>query len=174
MGIIKFIPDNFPTMKSAILALIASVALAADHGFPNDDAFHASCHMTATLTGASCADAKAKADQLIKDNVDTDSEYKGQMSIKDEGDDWIWSKRLTYNKKYTDDQLFEFTTSGSDCNVSARSKSETMSYLDNNVNYCNMWNVISRLDGFSQSSVSASKYGSNKPPSDPVKTCARY
>ena len=121
-------------MKSSIIALIATVAAAYDHGFPNDDAFHASCHMTATLTGASCADAKAKADQLIKDNVDTDSEYKGQMSIKDEGDDWIWSKRLTYNKKYTDDQLFEFTTSGSDCNITARSKSETMSYLDKSVN----------------------------------------
>ena len=159
-------------MKSALLALIATVALAADHGFPNDDAFHAKCHLTTTLSGITCADAKAKADQIIKDNIDTDSEYKGQMSIKDDGDDWIWSKRLTYNKKYTDDQLFEFTQTNGDCKVTARSKSESMSYLDNGVNYCNMWNVISRIDGFSQNTCSASDCKTT--PSDPKTTCARY
>ena len=156
-------------MKYA-LALIATTVAAYDHGFPNDDAFHASCHMNLTLSNISCADAKAKADELIKTNVDTDSQYKGQMSIHSEGDDWIWSKRLTYNKKYTDDQLFEFTQSGSDCSVAARSKSESMSYLDNGVNYCNMWNVVSRIQGFSTDTPSHCK----TIPSDPVTTCARY
>ena len=111
-------------MKSSIIALIATVAAAYDHGFPNDDAFHAHCHMTATLAGTQCTDAQAQAEQLIKDNVDTDSQYKGQMSIHSEGTGWIWSERLTYNKKYTDDQLFEFTQSGVDCQIAARSKSE--------------------------------------------------
>ena len=158
-------------MKYAF-ALLAAVATAADHGFPNDDAFHAKCHLTTTLAGTTCADAKAKADTLISTNVDTDSEYKGTMSIHSEGDDWIWSSRLTYNKKYTDDQLFEFVTSGSDCQIVARSKSESMSYLDNGVNYCNMWNVVSRIDGFSQSTVTTSDCHTT--PSDPVTTCARY
>ena len=156
-------------MKSA-LALIATAVAAADHGFPNDDAFHASCHATTTLAGTSCADAVTKANTLISSNVDTDSEYKGTMSMHSEGADWIWSSRLTYNKKYTDNQLFEFTTSGSDCQVTMRSKSVTMSYLDNGVNYCNMWNIVSRIDGFSTASASHCK----TIPSDPVTTCARY
>ena len=156
-------------MKTALALLVATVA-AADHGFPNDNTFHASCHLAATLTGISCADAKAKADTLISTNVDTDSEYKGTMGIHSEGDDWIWSTRLTYNKKYTDDQLFEFTTSGSDCAVTMRSKSESMSYLDNGVNYCNMWNVVSRIDGFTTATASSCKTEA----SDPVTTCARY
>ena len=77
-----------------------------NHGFPDDDAFHADCHMTTTLEGVTCPNSYTQANTLIKDNVDTDSKYKGQMSVKKEGtspDDWIWSQRLTYNKKYTDD-----------------------------------------------------------------------
>ena len=95
------------------------------------------------------------------------------MSIKDEGDDWIYSKRLTYNKKYTDDQLFELTTSGSDCVVKARSRSQSMSYLDNDVNFCNMWNIVSRVDGFGTYSCSHCSQHSEGP-SDPKTTCARY
>ena len=94
------------------------------------------------------------------------------MSMYQEGDDWIYSKRLTYNKKYTDDQLFEFTQSGSDCAIAARSRSESMSYLDNGVNYCNMWNIVSRIDGFSQSAATPSDCLTT--PTDPVTTCARY
>merc|ERR1711920_674319 len=135
------------TRALVALALVGSVS-ADDHGFPDDSSFHASCHLSTTLTGTSCADAKAKADDLIKNNVDTDSEYKGTMGIHSEGDDWIWSTRLTYNKKYTDDQLFEFVTSGSDCTV----------------NCCNMWNVVSRIDGFSTASASHCK----TTPSDPA------
>ena len=159
-------------MKAAFtLAAISTLTSAYHHDFPDDNSFHAHCHLSTTLTGVSCADVKSKADQLIADNVDTDTEYKGQMSINSEGDDWIWSKRLTYNKKYTDDQLFEFTTSGSDCTVAARSKSESMSYLDNGVNFCNMWNLLSRVDGWNgQYQVDDCK----TTPSDPTTTCARY
>ena len=84
--------------------------------FPGDNFYHAHCHMTTTLVGKNCTEAKEAAVKLIEDNIDTGSEYKGQMAIKNQGDDpassWIWSTRLTYNKKYTDDQLFEFTPSG--------------------------------------------------------------
>merc|ERR1711865_156106 len=173
MGIINLI-ENKLTMKST-LALIATVAVvAADHGFPRDDAFHSKCHLTATLMEGSCADAKAKAAELISSNVDTDSEYKGQMSIHSEGDDFIWSSRLTYNKKYTDDELFEFeTVMGSEhCLVTARSKSESLSYLDSGVNYCNMWNIVSRISGFTKQTLGTSDCATV--PSDPVTTCARY
>ena len=160
-------------MKTFILATVAAVSVAYNHGFPNDSAFHAGCHVDAVLTGTQCTDAVAKATQLITDNVDTDSQYKGQMSMHDSGADWIYSKRKTYNGKYTDDQLFEFSTDGANCNVAARSYSESMSYLDNNVNFCNLWNVLSRTTGFS--SYSASHCSQNDHgPSDPVTTCARY
>ena len=95
------------------------------------------------------------------------------MSIHSEGDDWIWSQRKTYNKKYTDDQLFEFTSSGSDCDFTAKSRSQAMSYLDNDVNFCNMWNIVSRIDGFGDMSVSHCSQHDHGP-SDPKTTCARY
>ena len=59
-------------MKTA-LALIVAVAAAYDHGFPDTSDTHAHCDLNATLTGVSCADAQAKADELILANVDTDS-----------------------------------------------------------------------------------------------------
>ena len=132
-------------MKTFILATVAAVSTAYNHGFPDDNAFHAGCHLDATITFTSCADAIGKATQLINMNVDTDSEYKGQMSIYDSGSDWIYSKRTTYNGKYIDDQLFEFAMDGPSCKVTARSYSESNSYLDNNVNFCNLWNVVSRI-----------------------------
>ena len=63
-------------MKTFILGAIASAAVAYHHGFPDDSSFHAGIHATASITG-SCADAKANADKIIKDNIDTGSEYKG-------------------------------------------------------------------------------------------------
>merc|ERR1712151_92647 len=107
--------------------------------------------MSTTLTGTTCSDAYTQTNTLISENIDTGSEYKGQYSVYQEADDtdpWIYSKRLTYNKKYTDDQLFEYTPTGdngSDCQVVAKSRSESLSYLDNGVNFCNMWNLLSRV-----------------------------
>ena len=137
-------------MKTFILAAITALAVADKSDFPGDSMFHAGCHMSTTLVSTTCDSFKAKAEQLIKDNVDTgDDSTKGQMSLKEDGADYIWSKRITLNKKYTDDQLFEFTQDGGDCKVSAKSRSESVSYLDNAVNFCNMWNILSRVDGFS-------------------------
>ena len=79
---------------------------------------------------------------------------------------------MTYNRKYTDDQLFDFEPTGTtSCKVTAKSRSESISMLDNGVNYCNMWNVFDALgldwsiDKVSHCSVE---------PSDPVSNCARY
>ena len=175
----------------------------APYGFPDDDTFHASCHMSVLLPSTTCVDAKAQAENLIKTNVDTGegSEYKGTMSIHNQGDDWIWSSRLTYDKKYTDDQLFEFATptatatatdidlssnidveasdasSSSSCLVTMRSRSQSLSVLDFGVNYCNLWNVVSRLSGFDSPATDSpvvSHCKAKNVPSDPVTTCARY
>ena len=154
-------------MKSA-LALIVAVATAADHDFPRDNPFHASCHLKTELDFTYCHEAKLRVEDLIKENVDTESEYAGEMSLHSEGSDWIWSQRLTYNKKYTDDQLFEFIDQKNGCVIKARSKSQSLSYLDNGVNYCNMWNVISRIDGFRHEDAEATKASHCKTiPSDP-------
>ena len=160
-------------MKTAFtLMALAAFAAADKSDFPSDSMFHAGCHMSVTLTGTTCDAFKTKAEQLIKDNVDTDSQYKGTMSLKEDGTDYIWSKRLTYNKKYTDDQLFEFATSGSDCVITAKSRSESMSYLDNSVNFCNMWNILSRVDGFSNYTCSECK--THPDAGSEASTCSRY
>ena len=60
----------------------------APHGFPEDSTFHASCHMSVLLPSTTCVDAKAQTENLIKTNIDTGgegSEYKGTMSIHDQG-----------------------------------------------------------------------------------------
>ena len=171
-------------MKLFIVTITFLVlANAYDHGFPNDDQYHAGCHMNTTLTPTTCEAAYNKTNTLISENVDTGSDYKGLYGIHsesgvptgDEPNSWIWSNRLTYNKKYTDDQMFEFTpvgvTSPDFCEVVARSRSESRSYLDNGVNFCNMWNILSRLDGWTgEYTVSNCK----TEPSDPATTCARY
>mmetsp|Transcript_4264 Transcript_4264/g.9245 ORF Transcript_4264/g.9245 Transcript_4264/m.9245 type:complete len:214 (+) Transcript_4264:112-753(+) len=154
------------------------------HGFPDDSAMHASCRLSVLLPNISCIDAKAQAKNLIETNVDTGSEFKGTMSVLDQGGDWIWSSRLTYNKKYTDDQLFEFDTTNTpptgtttSCLIKARSRSRSLSVLDYGVNYCNMWNVLSRLSGFDSPDTDpaiVSHCNSENIPVDPETTCVRY
>lgn len=169
------------------------------HGFPDDTITHASCHMSVFFPGTSCADAKAQAQHLIETNVDTGTEFRGEMSIYDQGSDWIWSMRVTYDKKYIDDQLFEFgeesdsvetlrvqkrkdgetsiSSSPSSCLVTMRSRSQSLSVLDYGVNYCSMWNVVSRIEGFDSPDTDppvVSKCNKRNIPADPVTICARY
>merc|ERR1712013_116025 len=122
MGIISFL---LLTMKTAFTLALATIVAANKSDFPSDDMFHAKCHMSTTLASTTCDSFKAKAEQLIKDNVDTESEYKGTMSLKEDGTDYIWSTRLTYNKKYTDDQLFEFVQDGGDCKTNPADTAKT-------------------------------------------------
>jgi len=171
------------------------------HGFPDDDNLHASCHMSVLFPKTSCIDAKLEAEQLIQNNVDTgigNEQFKGKMSIYDQGNNWIWTTRLTYNQKYTDDQLFVFndnndknilsssssSSSLSSCLIEMRSRSQSRSVLDYGVNYCNMWNVVSRIYGFvsedaspatnSATPVVISHCNQRNIPNDPRTTCARY
>jgi len=175
------------SLRGGDLVAAEEAAITASHGFPEDNSGHASCSLTVVLAKTSCSDAKAEAKELIATNVDVgneNEEFKGQYSIFDQGDDWIWSTRLTYDKQYTDDQLYEFSASSSSpssCQVQMSSRSQSSSYLDYSVNYCNMWNVVSRITGYDSTSpattdpsVVASCNAQQNLPTDPVTVCARY
>ena len=72
----------------------------------------------------------------IKEKNDGDEYQEGQ---------YIWSTRQTKNKKYTDDQMFEFNVDKQGCQVKGHSRSQSLSYYDYSVNYCNLWNVYNAL-----------------------------
>ena len=161
-------------MRSLITATIAAVAVASvssDCGaFPGDAWNHAGCHVDATFT-ADCATVYAAMSSIITSWNPEPLETPGYYSIKSQVEnDCIWSTRLTYNKKYTDDQLFLFSESNGTCTVTGRSRSESVSMLDNGVNYCNLWNVYQAVGGDSIVNVS----DCSVEPSNPVENCARY
>ena len=83
---------------------------------------------------------------------------------------YIWSTRTTPVAKYVDDQIFEFTQNGANCDVLAKSRSQTASYYDYDTNYCNMWNVFTELASFENLKTTKCQWV----PSDPVTTCAQY
>ena len=88
----------------------------------------------------------------------------------EEAFDYIWSTRLTKNKQYTDDQLFEFTTTFDGCSVAGHSRSESPSIYDYSVNFCNLWNVY---NGSGQKfTYTVGDCASTA--EDPTKTCAIY
>ena len=84
---------------------------------------------------------------------------------------YVWSTRLTRDKQYVDDQIFEFVTTDAGCYVTGHSKSQSPSYYDYNVNYCNMWNVY---NGTGESFGTNMQGGCPFPADDPVTVCARY
>ena len=157
-------------MKS--FALLAAVAVASKSNFPKDDAFHADCHVTATFDGISCDSLYALVDNEIRSwGSDTTSPAQGVYTLKEEAtDDYIWSTRLTKNKEYTDDQLFEFTSTNTGCVVAGHSRSQSMSYYDYSVNFCNLWNVYNGTGNAFTYSVGSCGY----PADDPATTCAIY
>ena len=160
-------------MKTFAAAAFAAIATADQSDFPADAWNHAGCHMTVTFPSASCETLYVSMDTEIRSWNPEPLDTPGYYSVYEEEDDvYIWSQRLTYNQKYMDDQLFDFADNGAGCTITAKSRSETVSMLDNCVNYCNMWNVLSRIDGFQQSTCSTSDCKTT--PSDPKTTCARY
>ena len=150
---------------------LAAIALASKSQFPKDDAFHADCHVNAQFDGKACADLFTAFDSEMRIwNDPTKSPAGGSYSVKEEtAVDYIWATRLTRDKKYTDDILFEFTTNTAGCAVTGHSRSQSMSVYDYSVNFCNQWNVYNGVGGFT---YSVGKCG--YPADDPVTTCARY
>ena len=159
-------------MKTFACAALAALAVADKKKFPRDDAFHADCHVTAQFDGISCDNLYALVDNEIRSwgSAET-SPAAGIYNLKEETlNDYIWSQRLTKNKKYTDDQLFEFVASDKGCQITGRSRSQSMSYYDYSVNFCNLWNVYNGTGN--KFTYSTGKCG--YPADDPVTTCATY
>ena len=155
-----------------ICATLAAVAFADKSDFPRFDSFHADCAVSAQFNQVSCDSLYALMDNEIRTwDSDATSPSQGVYALKEEAnDDYIWSTRLTKNKKYTDDQLFEFNTTSSGCLVSGKSRSQSHSMYDYSVNFCNLWNVFNGT-GF-EFTYSVGKCG--YPADDPVSTCAKY
>ena len=134
-------------MKTFACAALAAISMASKEGFPKDDAFHADCHVNAVFQ-ASCDQVYSKMDSDIRSyNTDETSPSQGVYTLKEESEnEYIWSTRLTKNKQYTDDQLFNFTQSDAAvCTVVGHSRSQSMSVYDYSVNFCNLWNVYNGL-----------------------------
>ena len=160
---------------AAIAAVVASANALTCADFPKDSSLHAGCHMTVTFSQFTCAQLEPKISAEIKSWATGDScaasGFPGfyNLYLETQGS-CIWSTRLTANKQYTDDQLFQFVNAGLGCQVVAKSRSQSNSYLDNGVNYCNMWNVFTGIGAFTINSVSSC----SEEPSDPKTTCFRY
>merc|ERR1712242_226789 len=119
MGIFKKLD-----MRTFAAAAFTALVSADKSDFPNDAWNHAGCHMTVTFT-TDCTVLYTSMDTEIRSWNPEPLDTPGYYSIHEEGDDYIWSDRLTYNQKYNDEQLFEFATSGSGCQVTAKSRSDT-------------------------------------------------
>ena len=158
-------------MKSFALASLAALVSADASDFPSDDSRHAYCHVNATFDGLSCDSLYALMDNEIRRwDSSTTSPSGGVYSIYEEGvDSYIWSTRLTRDGNYVDDQLFQLSATASGCYVEGHSKSESFSYYDYSVNFCNLWNVYNGVGNFSYK-IGACPF----PADDPVTTCARY
>lgn len=135
--------------KSIVIVAAALVAaVSADiSNFPSFDALHANCAMKAVYP-ESCATAYANMRATIVSWKNGDP-GKGLYDIKEEKENtYIWVTRTTPVKRYVDDIAFEFSASGSGCQVSSRSRSQSLSYYDYSTNYCNMWNPIKHSGAF--------------------------
>ena len=163
-------------MKSFAFAAIASLATADKSDFPRDTWNHCKCYLDADF-GTDCNTLYSIMLPMIASWAPEPLDTPGTYTIKETAsDDYIWSQRLTYNGKYIDDQMFEFESTGpSTCTVHGHSSSETVSMLDNAVNYCNLWNVYEGAEIVGVTTVTiGADHSCSQTPSNAVETCARY
>merc|ERR1712127_167054 len=144
--------------------------LSAD-SFPSFDSLHANCAMQTTIA-ASCADTYAALGKTVA-SPSWDPAH-GLYAVHQEVENKsIWVTRTTPTKHYVDDIEFVLTDSGSSCSVSAKSRSETLSYYDYDTNYCYMYNVF-KSSGVSFSPVTTSECKWVPAPADVEATCNKY
>ena len=156
-------------MKSFVAVLLLVLVAADKSDFPKFDPMHANCAMSCTFVGRTCDWTYDKLNTVIKSF--TPGPANGEYQIYEEAeDDYIWSNRTTPVHKYVDDQLFEVFTNGENCDVKAKSRSQTTSIYDYDTNFCNMWNVLNGTDTITNLSV----YDCAYPASDPATTCLQY
>ena len=151
-------------------ATLAAVATAAASDFPRFDSMHAHCQMNVKFVYTSCAVLYAELDDEIRSWANGDPSN-GLMAVKEEElYTYIWSTRTTPVAHYIDDQIFELTQNGHDCDVLAKSRSQTTSLYDYDTNYCNMWNVLNSIGGMTSLTTKDCAWV----PDSAVETCAIY
>ena len=148
--------------------------LVGTQAFPEFDSFHAHCAMRVTMPTASCQQAFNSMKDAVQDwkpEPKAGGTYKMWDAIELE---YFWATRTTASGKYVDDIEFEFFGNPANfreqgCTVSAKSRSQSLSFYDYNTNYCNMWNVfkVVRDSGMSFES-SECKWA----PKDPQTACS--
>ena len=143
-------------MKFTIAALVATVA-AKKSDFPTGTFGHAHCKATSTVNGT-CAQTFANFEDSVMNRADPS---KGHYTLKEEANlDYIWGTRLGAGGKYTDDVMWEFKDVNGGCQVSGSSRSQSLSLLDYNTNYCNIYNVF-RMSGMTYTSLATTSCSYN-------------
>ena len=157
-------------MRTIITAALAAVSQAAESDFPKFDSLHAGCQISSTYSNTACDTIYTMIDAEVRSFATADP-AKGQYALYEESEpDYVWSTRRTSGGKYVDDQIFELTQNGNNCDVLAKSRSQSHSYYDYDTNYCNMWNVMNAVGGMGPISRKHCTFY----PSKPEETCLEY
>ena len=158
-------------MNFSIAALLA-VASASKSSFPSFDSFHAHCELQ-TVFEAPCDSVLSSLETTATTFTDPAS---GLYELKeDSAADYFWVTRTTPVKKYVDDILFqtEGASVNGGCKITAKSRSQTLSYYDYETNYCNMYNVF-RASGVTFGTVATPSCKWVPTPADLLATCDKY
>ena len=159
-------------MKLSLLALVATA-----NAFPSFDMFHANCQINVKVTNQDCTVAMQSLGKALDVGSNEMASPPGFYKIKSTTSNMVWAERTTANKKYVDDVMFQIV--GSDngkCDIVGKSRSQSVSYYDYNVNFCNMYNglrIAQRDSGLEFGDISNSKCSYGLTASD-YKTCDRY
>merc|ERR1719329_550306 len=154
-------------------ALAALLGLASADNFPGFDSFHAHCQTDVTVD-APCDKAIGDLASFIQANKDIASPPGQYKLVQSQDGRMTWATRLTANGKYTDDVMWQ-TSAGTanSCSITAKSRSQSLSVYDYNVNFCNMYNPL-RATNFKGDIVKDIKVSNCKYPATDANTCDRY
>ena len=110
--------------------------------FPAFDDFHAHCELETTFN-LYCPDVYVVMMVNFKDFKDP---AHGTYKKVEEVGDTFWYTRTTPVKHYVDDVEFVLSeVAYRTCKVTAKSRSQSLSYYDYSTNFCNMYNVIREI-----------------------------
>ena len=155
----------------SLLALALFGAVVADKSdFPKFDATHCNCEIKVTYPNSDCDQIWTDLETTIKSFANGGPSGGLYAIYEDAEDDYVWTTRTTPTHHYVDDIIFEVTQDGDNCNVDCKSRSETTSLYDYDTNYCNIWNVLTHTDTFTDLQTSHCLFV----PSNPQSTCATY
>ena len=140
-------------MKHILMAACLFLAASAmKRDFPAFDSAHANCAMETTFPMQPCSDLYDKFYDVIY-SFSPEPQSKGYYRVKETQDnDYIWAIREAPVTRVVDDIMFVFVekhvTGGFECQVQARSRTQSPSFFDFNRNYCNMWTVFRKINGY--------------------------